>query len=252
VIAPYYEDAGIRLYLGDCRELMPELGANAAAIVTDPPYGETSLTWDRWPTGWIDALPSAPPQMWCFGSMRMFLERSAEFRFWSYGQEVVWEKHNGSGFQADRFKRVHELATHWFRGPWSSLTINPVMVPGATKRTVHRKGRPVHMGNIDDHRYETERGGPKMERSVIYVRSCHGHAIHPTEKPLGIIEPLIRYSTNPGDEVLDPFAGSGAVLDAARQNGRRAVGIEADEAHCERAAHRLAQGSLFAASEGTA
>lgn len=248
-MTPYYDDDTVKLYLGDCREVMPALDLRPAVIITDPPYGETSLEWDRWPAGWLSMLPPAP-QMWCFGSMRMFLERRHEFEPWQYGQEIVWEKHNGSGFAADRFKRVHEFATHWYRGTWGSLTINPVMVPGATKRTVHRKERPVHTGQIDGSSYTTERGGPKLERSVIYVRSCHGHAIHPTEKPLGIVEPLLRYSTDRGDLVLDPFAGSGAVLDAARQNGRHAVGIEANERYAEAAARRLSQGSLLTTVSG--
>lgn len=79
---------------------------------------------------------------------------------------------------------------------------------------------------------------------VIFVRSCHGHAIHPTEKPIGILLPLISYSAPPDGLVLDPFGGSGAVLDAARQSGRRAVGIEADETYCDAIATRLSQAVL--------
>jgi site-specific DNA-methyltransferase (adenine-specific) len=175
----------------------------------------------------------------------MFLNQRHDFTGWRFGQDIVWEKHNGSGFHADRFKRVHESAVQWYRGPWVELTCNPVMVNDSIKRTVKRKkGRPAHMGNIDATPFASTDGGPRLERSVIYVRSCHGSALHPTEKPLGIIEPLIRYSTNPGDMVLDPFIGSGAVLDCARQNGRSAVGIEAEERYCEIAAKRLAQGVL--------
>lgn len=251
-MTPYYDDGQCVIYHGDCREVMSSLCRGygwplgpAAVVVTDPPYGETSLAWDRWPDGWVAALPPEVDQMWCFGSMRMFLDQRDEFGGWRFGQEVVWEKHNGSSFHADRFKRVHELATHWYQGDWSSLTINPVMVHDAIKRTVKRKkGRPVHMGNIEAAPFASVDGGPRLERSVIYVRSCHGHAIHPTEKPIGIIEPLVRYSTNRGDLVLDPFMGSGAVLDAARQNGRTSIGIEADELYCEIAAKRLAQGVL--------
>jgi len=87
-------------------------------------------------------------------------------------------------------------------------------------------------------------GGPRMMRSVIYVRSEHGHAEHPTQKPLGILAPLVAYSTNPGDTVLDPFVGSGSVLVACRASGRYAVGYEIDERFCEIAAKRLAQGVL--------
>lgn len=243
-MTPYYDDGQCVIYHGDCREVLPVLGVRPHLVVADPPYGETSLHWDRCVAGWVSLLPAATRQMWCFGSLRMFLNARDDFKGWHYGQEIVWEKHNGSSFHADRFKRVHELATHWYTGRWGSLTTNPQMVNEATARTVRRKTRPAHTGHIDKSAYRSEDGGPKLQRSVIYVRSMHGAALHPTEKPIGILEPLIRYSTNRGDLVLDPFMGSGSTLDAARQNGRRSIGIEVDEAYCEKAAKRLAAGVL--------
>ncbi len=63
-------------------------------------------------------LRSSSRSLWCFGSLRFWLTEDRKFTDvgWRYAQEVVWEKHNGSGFHADRFKRVHELAVHWYRG----------------------------------------------------------------------------------------------------------------------------------------
>lgn len=68
--------------------------------------------------------------------------------------------------------------------------------------------------------------------------------IHPTEKPLGILLPLIEYACPPGGSVLDPFGGSGSTAEAARQSGRTATLIEADERYCEVIARRLSQGVL--------
>jgi len=65
----YYEDAAVTLYHGDAMELLP-LMPTVDAIVTDPPYGETSLDWDTWPDGWPDVAALVAPQIWCFGSMR--------------------------------------------------------------------------------------------------------------------------------------------------------------------------------------
>jgi site-specific DNA-methyltransferase (adenine-specific) len=75
----------------------------------------------------------------------------------------------------------------------------------------------------------------------------HHSAIHPTEKPLGILSPLIEYACPEGGLVVDPFAGSGSTLDAARQSGRRAIGIERHEPYAEAAAKRLSNLTLPAA-----
>jgi site-specific DNA-methyltransferase (adenine-specific) len=242
---PYYQDDYVTLYHGDSRELVA--GLTADLVVTDPPYGDTSLDWDRWPDGWVDAVSDSLPgatSLWCFGSMRMHLDRRNDFAAWTYGQEVIWEKHNGSGFHADRFKRVHEIAMHWYRGVWGDVYKDPQYNNDARARTVRRKQRPTHTGHIEAATYTSEDGGPRLVRSVIPVRSMHGTAIHPTEKPVGILEPLIRYSCPPGGTVLDPFAGSGSTLVAARNTGRHAIGIEAREDYCEAAAKRLSQGVL--------
>jgi DNA methylase len=68
---------------------------------------------------------------------------------------------------------------------------------------------------------------------------------HPCEKPLPLMAYILRTSTRPGDLVLDTFAGSGSTLEAARDSGRRAIGIELEERYCEIAAKRLAQETLF-------
>lgn len=245
---PYYADDKCQLYLGDMREVLPALAIDGGvdAIITDPPYGETKLTWDRWVDGWPALAAAAASSMWCFGSMRMFLDHVDEFiaADWKLSQDIVWEKHNGSGFHADRFKRVHENATHWYRGAWADLHREVPTTPDAVKNTIRRKARPAHAGDIGAATYISEDGGPRLMRSVLQVRSMHGRAIHPTEKPIGILDPLIRYACPPGGLILDPFAGSGSTLDGARQAGRRAIGIEADERYAEIIANRLRQDAL--------
>lgn len=66
-----------------------------------------------------------------------------------------------------------------------------------------------------------------------------GNRLHPTQKPLGILRPLIEAFTKPGDIVLDPFCGSGSTLVAARDLGRSYIGIELDPDHHRTAAQRL-------------
>jgi site-specific DNA-methyltransferase (adenine-specific) len=181
---PYYEDGSVTIYHGDCREVLADVywpEHLPDAVVTDPPYGDTSLDWDVPVDGWLPLVQS--PQVWCFGSMRAWMRsgRVFEAQGFRYGQEVVWEKHNGSGFNADRFKRVHEFAVHWYRGAWSALHTDPPVTFDATARTVKRRGRTPHRGKIGaEVDYRTEDGGPRLQRSVIYVRSENGRAEHPT------------------------------------------------------------------------
>lgn len=247
---PYFSAPGMTLYLGDCREVVPALGLRDVALtLTDPPYEETKLEWDRHVAGWIDVVPS--DSLWCFGSLSMFMARAKDFLDspWTRSQEIVWEKHNGSNSAADRFRRVHELAVHFYRGAWSDVFHQPVFTMDAVARQSRRKKRPQHWGSIGEHTYVSEDGGPRMQRSVIYARSAHGYAIHPTQKSSGILEPLLRYACPPGGLVVDPFAGSGSTLLTASRLGMFAVGVELDEAQAEKSARWLEaeskQPSLF-------
>lgn len=251
-MTPYYADADVTLYLGDMREVLPGLGLTVDCVVTDPPYGETSLAWDRWPDGWPAAAAAAARSMWCFGSMRMFLDRRDEFTAWKLSQDVVWEKPNGSSFAADRFKRVHEFALHWYRGEWGRIHHETprVAVHHRTKGNVSTGAvRAAHTGVIGSGTWSDD--GTRLVRSVIQAASMWRRgSVHPTEKPAEVLQPLIQYACPPGGLVLDPFAGSGSTAVAARLTGRRAVLIEADERYCEVIAKRLAQGVLPLASDG--
>jgi site-specific DNA-methyltransferase (adenine-specific) len=242
----------VLLLTGDCRTDLADLGP-FDMILADPPYGDTSLDWDRQVSGWeavAHGCIKPTGSMWVFGSMRFFMATSAAILSagWRYAQDIVWEKHNGSGFHADRFKRVHEHAVQFYRSdaPWSGVFNEMQKTMDATARTVRRKRRPPHMGNIEVGHYASEDGGPRLMRSVIDVRSCHGTAIHPTEKPVGLLQILIRTSCPPGGVVGDMFAGSGAAGEACAQAGRDYVGVEIDPEMAGKARTRLA-GNLFAA-----
>lgn len=249
-MTPYYADEHVEIYHGDMREVVPAIEPHVPwidCVITDPPYGETSLAWDTWPDGWPSLLtPDMTRSLWCFGSMRMFTEHWQDFAGWKLAQDIVWEKHNGSGFAADRFKRVHELAVHFYRGLWASeVHHEAVREPAGTQRggDSSRKQKPTHTG--DTGAWDDSPRLTRLVRSVIRTRSINGRAIHPTEKPAAILAPLIEYSAPEDGFVLDPFAGSGSTLLTARSLGRRAIGIEANEAYCEAAAERLSVPDLF-------
>lgn len=235
--APYYQDDLVTLYHGDFRSFTIE---PADAIVTDPPYGETSLDWDTWPAGWLYEAAKISSNLWCWGSFRMFMENSAEFYAeWKLAQDTVWEKHNGSGSARDRLRRVHEFAIQWYRGPWEALYNDTPKTPDAVKKTVRRRERPPHWGAIEDSTFASEDGGDRLMRSVIKLRSMHGNAINETEKPVGMQRIYIAASVPVGGTVVDLFAGSASAGIAARQLGRKAVLFEKRESQCELAAKRL-------------
>jgi site-specific DNA-methyltransferase (adenine-specific) len=236
---PYYAAGGVTVYHAKFEEVLDGL-APVDAIVTDPPYGETSLEWDVWPNDWPWRVRNLARCLWCFGSFRMFLEHAEEFKCWRLAQDLVWEKHNGSGPHSDRFRRVHECAVQFYQGEWSDLFKSPPVVPhpeGRKSGSLSRKSKPAHFGGVSNGKYEY--GGSRLERSVIPVRSCHGKAVNETQKPEGIIEPLLKYSVPPGGTVLDVFAGSGTVGVVARRLGMKAILIEQRESQCEEIVARL-------------
>lgn len=240
-LRPYYAERGVKLFHGDMREVTPLL-ATVACIVTDPPYEETPLGWDRWPQSWptLVATRLAPTgSLWCFGSLRLFMRRASEFAAWRFAEDLVWEKPNGSGFAKDRLRRVHELVGHFYLkdASWPKVykDVQRTPSPRAGER-INLSGKHKHMGARVQQSYTYD---TRLARSVQRFATCHGYAEHPTQKPLDLLRFLIRTSAPPASTVFDPFAGSGSTLLAARAEGRLAVGIEADEASCEIAARRL-------------
>lgn len=231
---------------GDCRDVLPTLAEGFAdCCIADPPYGDTSLDWDKVCTGWIPHVARAlkpAASIWVFGSMRFLAPVFAEMETagFRYSQDVVWEKQNGTGFHNDRFRRVHEHAVMFYRGKWRDVYHQPQYTNDARAKVVRRKTRPTHTGHIEAGHYVSEDGGPRLMRSVLKVRNEHGRAVHPTQKPVGLLLHLLRYSCPPGGVVLDPFAGSGSTGAAANESGRSAVLIELDESRAAVARNRLA------------
>jgi site-specific DNA-methyltransferase (adenine-specific) len=248
----------VRILHGDCRTVLAGLPAGTFdACIADPPYGDTSLEWDSRCEGWIEAVarvlkPAA--SMWVFGSMRFFMSDRIRAKLraqgFKYSQDIVWEKQNGTGFHADRFRRVHEHAVMFYRGEWSEVYHQPQTTNDATARTVRRKTRPTHTGHIEAGHYTSVDGGPRLMTSVLKVRNEHGRAIHPTQKPLALVAPLVRYSVPPGGSLVVPFAGSGSDLIVAQAESLHALGVELCPDMAVKASNRVADSrSMFAEVE---
>jgi hypothetical protein len=225
---PYYADDSVTLWLGDCREVTAWLDADV--LVTDPPYG---IAWSK------PKLPS-----------NRALGRG------------VQTAHAGIENDADTRARDYVLDT-WLPRPAVVFGAPGSPLPTGTKQTlVWQKPATVGIfGTVAGFRRDWEAvyllgdfpASPARRSSIVrstgentsYSRASEGH---PHAKPTALLTVLID-ATPPG-VVADPFAGSGSTLVAAKQLGRRAIGVEIDERYCEIAARRLAQGVLD--FEGTA
>lgn len=247
-MTPYYSDGLVDLYLGDCLDLMGSLAPRSFSMVlADLPYGTTRNTWDRelpnkllW-HHYHNLVPERAAVV-LFGTgtfgARLIVENMAEYRY-----SLVWDKVAVTGFLNAKKQplRAHE-DLHVFYG--AAPTYHPQMV--YTGRRSHSRGKRVdrtlnHYGAFVN--TETvEQEGYQYPRSILTFPRPK-KAFHPTQKPVELCEWLIRSFTNPNDIVLDNVAGSATTLVAARNCGRRAVGIENHEPFAERAALRLQDSS---------
>jgi len=213
---PYYQDDHCTIYHGDCRDVMPTIEADV--MVTDPPYGMAYRSNQR-KAGRLDAVigdqdtgtRDAIVALW--GAERPALV----FGRWSVDaprgerQRLIWWKEVTPG--------MGDLSIPW----------------GPAHEDIHLLGRGWSL--ID---------GIKRQGSVIPTKGGTGGVYgdenktgHPTPKPIGLMQHLIERC--PPGVILDPFMGSGTTLRAAKDLGRKAIGIEIDERYCEVAAKRLGQ-----------
>lgn len=250
-MTPYYDRNGITIYCGDCLEVMPWLDAVFDAIIADLPYGTTACSWDT-------IIPFEP--LWenykrllkgngaavLFGSEPFSsLLRVSNLKWYKY--DWVWEKDNSGNFaNAKRSPlKYHENISIFSDG---ICTYNPQMWNAgkvsnksgkAKKNLASGRGKTyVSVYNETDYRY------PKSVLKFNRPNSMKD-LFHPTQKPVDLLQYLIRTYTNPDDLILDNTMGSGTTMLAAQNEGRRAVGVETSEDYCKIAVERLRQPSFF-------
>lgn len=214
-------------------------------LLSDPPYAATKLAWDKvvdWERFWVEAericKPTTPVVLFASGKFvnKLINTNARWFRY-----ELIWEKTMPVGFlDANRRPlRAHENILIFIKQMKGSV-YNPQMIKGK----MHARGS---AGSRASH-YGTHRRGQGTKSDKFYPRSIlrfsnrHGNrSLHPTQKPLELIEWLILTYSNRGDLVLDPFVGSGTTLVAAKRNRRRAIGVEIEDSYCRVATTRLEQ-----------
>ncbi len=201
---------------GDCLDIMPTLPARIANfILTDPPYLVNFTARDG------RTVPNDDNDRWlrpAFAEMFRVLADDAfcvSFYGWSSADRFL------QAYRAAGFRVVGHLA---FTKPYASKT---------SFLRYHHECAHLLVKGTPWQRAQTI--------SDVIPWTYSGNKLHPTQKPVSALTPLIETFSYPGDLVLDPFAGSGSTLAAAEMLGRRWVGIELDETYHALAAKRLAQ-----------
>ncbi len=233
---PYYQDEAVMLYLGDAIEVMDAMpDGSVDAVLTDPPYSSG---------GRLETTRAKQARM----------IRSVKDEHWIRGdgmstQGFLWfMRLAGAQWRRILTSGGHALAfADWRMAPnlaaaleSADLRQHPTVVWNKTY---------FGMGHVFRNQYElivdVTSGNPRppQRRDVGNVIDCAPirSKLHPTEKPQHLLRTLLSVVAAPGQTVLDPFAGSGATLQAAKSMGMKAVGIEIDERWCEAAATRLQQ-----------
>lgn len=226
--APYYADDLVSLYHGDCRDLLASLAdESVAAVLTDPPYTERTHQKARTPErSGVTAFGSITDDDLTF----MLSEMGRVSSGWvvatlDYRHAVAFDNAPPSGLKVQRL------------GVWVKTNPTPQL---SGDRPAQGWESIAYMHRAD--RRSKWNGGGAHGNFVLPIPPPEGH---PTAKPLGVLAQFVRWFTNPGDTVLDPFAGSGTTLRAAKDEGRKAIGVEIDERYCEVIAKRLTQDTLF-------
>lgn len=215
---PYYQQNGVTLYCGDCREILPELEGMFSAIITDPPWPGTEKK-------------SNPDRDYDIYSV--FNEAALNFQKLSDRLIVILGCDTDPRFLTVVPAGYPYLLTCWLR-----------RIPPTYKGNILYSADVAYIFGTPRAR---EYAGPigtgilQSETYSVSLRKRDKINTHPTFRPLRTMKWLVAHYTQEGETILDPFAGSGTTLLAAKETGRTAVGIELEEKYCEIAVKRLSQ-----------
>jgi DNA modification methylase len=210
---PYYEDENVTIFHGDCREIMPELDFDV--IVTDPPYG---IGWSR---GAHPARSSA-------------------------AHAGILNDHDTTARDEAHAISGHDRPAIMFGSFYAPAPVNVKQIlvwhkpndAGVVGSTTgfRRDAEPIYLcGDITS---RTVQWSSVLKSTRLSMKDIAQKSGHPHAKPEDVVRQLIELNAG---VVLDPFMGSGTTLRAAKDLGRKAIGIELDEQYCEIAANRMGQ-----------
>lgn len=234
----------VQLLQGDCLELMKDIpDGSVDMVLADLPYGTTACKWDAcipFEPLWEQYRRIAKPggAIVLFGSepFSTALRHSniKEFRY-----DWIWEKEQGANFMLCKYQpyKVHEVISVFCR---ERPIYNPQMEPGTPYKSSRGGTSGDTTGNVG--KKQTVNSGTRYPRSVLrfHTEKARGKPhCHPTQKPVAMLEYLIRTYTNEGETVLDNVMGSGSTGVACVKTGRSFIGMELDSGYFETACKRI-------------
>lgn len=240
----------IELWQGDCLELMKDIPDKSVdMILTDLPYGTTQCKWDT-------IIPFEP--LWqqynrvikdngaivLFGT-EPFSSHLRLSNLKKYKYDWIWDKVKGTGFLNAKKQpmRNHELISVFYK---KQCTYNPQKTLGHVKKKSYRRKElqtDVYGEMKNDYTYESTERYPRSIQ--VFSTDTQNSSLHPTQKPVALCEYMIKTYTNSGDTVLDSCMGSGTTGVAAKNLGRKFIGIELDEKYFEIAKNRIIKEVIF-------
>jgi DNA modification methylase len=208
-VKPYYDDGQCVIYHGDCREILPSIEADV--LVTDPPYG----------------VAHASNRLGRFQGQGIAGDADTGLR------DAVLAEWAGPAIVFGSWKRPRPAGTRmvliWDKGDAAGMgDLSLPWKPNAEEIYVLGAG------------WRGSRNTSVLRDTSVLTWSGNGQRQHPNQKPIPLLRALIEKAPD-HPIVLDPFMGSGTTLRAAKDLGRKAIGIEVEESYCEIAAQRLGQ-----------
>lgn len=243
-----FKNENIWLMKGDCLERMKEIPDGSIDLVLcDPPFGTTQNRWDSvinlelmWKELWRVLKPNGAVVL-CASQPFTSILTCSQIKNWK--SQWTWSKNKGSGhLNAKKMPmRFTETLEVFYKKP---PTYNPQMTTGHKEVTYigNRSDKASsNYGTVVDTVYES--GDKRHPRNILDIPVVNndgtgkdGVKLHPTQKPVDLMEYMIKTYTNEGGTVLDFTMGSGATIKAANNLNRKAIGIESG--HCEKKGHK--------------
>jgi DNA modification methylase len=248
----YYQDGLVTIYKGDCVEIMRQMeGVSIDAVITDPPYCSGGALEAQKNSGGqghrSERLQSGEVEWFATDNM------TTGGLIWLVRAVLVESRRvmrpNRSAFVFSDWRMVPHLAPAMES---SGLRYRNMIVWDKMSAGLGMGFKPAHEIILEYTNGVTEYTTKDGQNVIRERRVTSATRDHACQKPLGVIARLIDVAVPLGGTVLDPFMGSGSTLVAAKQRGRKAIGIELSEQHCESAARRCsAEMALFEEENAT-